>query len=85
MSYKTVEVELENGRVHPCGAETLPLNGHALLTLLDSSVPSPARTCGELAECWIGLEKLPLGEASAFADDIEHARTNLPQLKSAWD
>jgi hypothetical protein len=85
MSYKTVEVELENGRVHPRGAETLPLNGHALLTLLDSGAPSPTRTCGELAERWSGLEKLPLDEANAFADDIEHARAHLPPLKSAWD
>jgi len=85
MSYKTLEVELENGRVHPRGAETLPLNGHGLLTLLDSSASSPVRTCGELAERWGGLEKLPLDEANAFADDIEHARATLPPLKSAWD
>ncbi len=84
MSYKTLEVELENGRVHPCGAETLPVNGHALLTLLDSGAP-PSRTCGELAERWSALEKLPLNEASAFADDIEQARAILPPLKSAWD
>ena len=40
MSYKTVEVELENGRVHPAGAETLPDKAHALLTILS---PQPAR------------------------------------------
>lgn len=33
MSYKTVEVELENGRVTPHGSDTLPLKAHALLTL----------------------------------------------------
>jgi len=78
-------VELENGRVHPRGAETLPPNGHALLTLLDSGAPSPARTCGELAESWGRLEKLPLDEANAFADDIEQSRASLPPLKSSWD
>lgn len=40
MSYKTVEVELENGHVHPSGSETLPAKAHALLTILDSSAPN---------------------------------------------
>ena len=35
MSYKTVEVELENGRVAPCGSEQLPAKAHALLTILE--------------------------------------------------
>jgi len=34
MSYKTVEVELENGRVRPRGSETLPAKADALLTIL---------------------------------------------------
>lgn len=34
MSYKSVEVELENGRVHSAGAETLPDKARALLTIL---------------------------------------------------
>lgn len=85
MSYKTVEVMLENGRVLPRGEETLPVRARALLTLLDSSAPHPARTCGELAERWTDLEPLPKGEAAAFADDLEHSRGNLPPLKSAWD
>jgi len=84
MSYRTLEVELENGRVYPCGAETLPVSGHALLTLLDSSV-SAIPSCGELAEHWSKFEKLPADEAGAFADDIEKSRANLPPLKSAWD
>jgi hypothetical protein len=37
MSYKTLAVELENGRVHPSGPEVLPLKAHALLTILDAS------------------------------------------------
>ena len=85
MSYKTLEVELENGRVHPRGSETLPAKAHALLTLLDSSAPPVAQTCAELAERWAGLKKLPLDEANAFADDIESARAKLPSLKPAWD
>jgi hypothetical protein len=85
MSYKTLEVELENGRVHPRNAEVLPAKAHALLTLLDSSAAIAARTCGELAERWAGLERLPSDEANAFADDIERARATLPPLKAAWD
>ena len=85
MSYKTLEVELENGHVRPRDSETLPAKAHALLTLLDSSLPPVARTCAELAERWAGLEKLPSEEANAFADDIERARANLPKLKPAWD
>jgi hypothetical protein len=45
MSYKTVEVELENGRVHATGAETLPDKAHALLTILSpQAVKSEAPT-----------------------------------------
>jgi hypothetical protein len=51
MSYKTVEVELDDGRVRPCHAETLPAKAHALLTILegepDKPAPAPARTLGE--------------------------------------
>lgn len=37
MSYTTVEVELENGRVWPRGTVPLPVKAHALLTILESS------------------------------------------------
>ena len=84
MSYKTLEVELVNGRVLPCGAEALPANGRGLLTLLNSGI-APITTCGELSGRWSQLEKLPADEASAFADDIEQSRANLPPLKSTWD
>jgi hypothetical protein len=85
MSYRTLEVELDNGRVLPCGAETLPQTGRALLTLLDSGGSPVASTCGELAERWNSLEKLSSDEANAFADDLEKSRASLPPLKSSWD
>jgi hypothetical protein len=85
MSYKTVEVELDNGHVRPCGLESLPKNGRALLTLLDSGASLAAPTCGELAGRWEKLDRLPADEANAFADDVEQARANLPPLKPAWD
>lgn len=34
MSFKTVEVELDGGRVTPQGTETLPVKARALLTIL---------------------------------------------------
>jgi hypothetical protein len=85
MSYKTVEVELENGHVRPAGPELLPAKARALLTLLDFAAPSAARTCSDLAERWSKLERLPSDEASVFADDIERGRAALPPLKPAWD
>lgn len=85
MSYKTLEVELDNGRVHPCGPESLPANGRALLTLLDSGALLVASTCNELAERWDKLDRLSPDEANAFADDVEQARASLPPLKPAWD
>jgi hypothetical protein len=60
MSYRTLEVELEDGRVRPRGSETLPAKAHGLLTLLDSGA---SLTCGALADRWAELEKLPLEEA----------------------
>lgn len=46
MSYQTVEVELENGRVRPSGPEALPAKAHALLTILSPLTPEPAETGG---------------------------------------
>jgi antitoxin (DNA-binding transcriptional repressor) of toxin-antitoxin stability system len=50
-----------------------------------SPLPNAAMTCAELAERWPKLEKLSPDEADAFADDLEHARANLPPLRPAWD
>jgi hypothetical protein len=50
-----------------------------------SPMPSAARTCAELAERWPQLEKLTPDEANSFADDLDHARLNLPSIKPAWD
>ncbi len=41
MSYKTVEVDLENGRVLPRGNTTLPAKAHALLTILEPNGDPP--------------------------------------------
>ncbi|HEY3857087.1 MAG TPA: hypothetical protein VGO67_22105 [Verrucomicrobiae bacterium] len=39
MSFKTVEVELEDGRVRPFGAEKLPDKARALLVILGATEP----------------------------------------------
>jgi hypothetical protein len=44
MSYKTLEVELENGRVHPSGSEALPTKAHALLTILSQAVSAASKS-----------------------------------------
>ena len=44
MSYTTVEVVLEAGRVQTRGGEILPPKTRALLTLLDPAEASPTRT-----------------------------------------
>jgi hypothetical protein len=85
MSYKTLEVELENGHVRPAGPETLPARARALLTLLDSNLRPVAQTCAELAGRWRDLERLAPEEANAFADDLDNARAKLTSPKPAWD
>jgi hypothetical protein len=41
MSYRTVEVELDSGRVRPRGSDTLPTKATALLTILESAGDPP--------------------------------------------
>lgn len=41
MNYKTLEVDLEDGKVVPKDGSTLPSCGRALLTILDSEDSAP--------------------------------------------
>ena len=72
MSYKTLEVELENGRVHPSGAEALPPKAHALLTILTANGGAEAVT-GSLADRVAGLAGIGRGEYS----DLSANKSNL--------
>ena len=65
MSYKTLEVELENGWVRPAGAEPLPAHAHALLTIL-TATPSMATStsAGSLAERVADLAGIGRGQHS---------------------
>ena len=59
MSYKTVEVQLENGVVHAAHSESLPAKAHALLTILDvpAADPStaPTTSLADLAQDFFGI------------------------------
>ena len=85
MSYRTVEVELENGVVRPSGTETLPANGHGLLMLFPTGKDTPVLSCAELAKWWGARSRLPEAESKSFADEIEKGRSELGPLKSKWD
>ena len=73
MSYKTLEVELENGRVQPSGSETLPDKAHALLTILDAtpSAPKPAEN-GSLADRVAHLKGIGRGEYTDLSTNKRH-------------
>jgi hypothetical protein len=85
VSYRTLEVVIEDGRIISSDPEALPAKAHGLLTLLDERTATPAKTCAELAEWWSKRERLPVDEAEAFANDVEEARAKLQPLKSPWD
>jgi hypothetical protein len=85
VSYKVIEVEVENGVVRCSTPAELPLRAHGLLTLYANGQDAPAKNCAELADWWGSRERLPAGEASSFADDIEKGRSEIGPLKSAWD
>lgn len=44
MSFQTLEVELNHGRVRPTTAETLPDKARALLTILNAHTPTLSET-----------------------------------------
>jgi hypothetical protein len=46
MSYLTLEVEIDHGRVSPKGAEGLPEKASGLLTILNPQPPSSPRPIG---------------------------------------
>jgi hypothetical protein len=71
MSHKTVEVELENGRVHPAGAETLPDKANALLTILSPQAVKPEAPAKSLGEAMRELGVMGRGE---FTDLSTHPR-----------
>jgi hypothetical protein len=77
MSYQTLEVELEGGRVQPCGPETLPEKAHALLTILSpaptATDPTPSASLAELVGDLAGIGRgrhADLSTNRAHLDDL---------------
>lgn len=73
MSYKTVEVELENGRVRPSGSETLPEKAHALLTILTATpTPNAESPNGSLADRVADSAGIGRGEHTDLSTNKAH-------------
>jgi hypothetical protein len=72
MSYKTLEVELENGRVHPAGAEILPAKARALLTILDSVLVAAEPPNRSLADLTADLAGIGHGEHTDLSTNRAH-------------
>jgi len=59
MSFVTLEVEIDHGRVIPRGSEILPEKGLGLLTLLPSSAGNPKPgSVSDFIEKWAGAFSL---------------------------
>ena len=72
MSYKTLEVELENGRVHPAGAETLPDKAHALWTILSPQAVKPEEPAKSLGQAMRALGVMGRGEFTDLSTNPRH-------------
>lgn len=72
MNYKTVEVELENGRVQATGAETLPEKAHGLLTILSPQPVKSEALAKSLGEAIRALAVLGQGEFTDLSTNPRH-------------
>ena len=71
MSYKTLEVELENGRVRPSGPDVLPPKAHALLTILGTT-ETVETAKGSLADRVANLAGIGRGEFTDLSTNKSH-------------
>ena len=73
MSYKTLEVELEDGRVRPSGPESLPAKANALLTILEPVASTQAETAqASLAELGAEFAGIGRGEYCDLSTNKAH-------------
>jgi hypothetical protein len=71
MSYKTLEVELDHGRVLPSGTETLPAKARALLTILTDNAGAKTAN-GRLGDRVAGLAGIGRGAHSDLSTNKTH-------------
>lgn len=77
MSYLTLEVEIDHGRVSPKGAEKLPDKGKGLLTVLESEKENTDVPKLTPLEAFHALQKslnLDEAKANAWMETIRDAR-----------
>ena len=73
MSYQTLEVELEDGRVRPAGAEKLPAKARALLTILTPAIAEPVAPEGpSLADLTANLAGIGQGKYTDLSYNKAH-------------
>jgi hypothetical protein len=72
MSYQTLDVDLENGRVRPRGAETLPAKARALLTIVEEAHATPKEPTRSLAEALRGLKVKGQGQYTDLSTNKAH-------------
>ncbi len=72
MSYQTVEVELEDGRVRPSNGEKLPAKATALLTILRSAPPASVKPERSLADALRELNVQGRGEFTDLSTNKRH-------------
>jgi len=72
MSLITVEVELENGIVRPCGTDTLPTKARGFLTILESEEKTEANTTRTLGDALRELHVESRGEYTDLSTNKKH-------------
>ncbi len=72
MSYQTVEVDLENGRVRPRGGDALPTKARALLTIVEESLETPKEPTRTMADALRGLKVMGQGTYTDLSTHKAH-------------
>lgn len=72
MSYQTLEVDLENGRVSPRGSEALPDKARALLTIVETGDSSDIPSQDSLGDRLRHLRGIGRGEYTDLSTNKEH-------------
>jgi hypothetical protein len=72
MSYQTVEVDLENGRVRPRGSESLPAKARALLTIVESVKTPSANAARTMGQALRELNVIGRGEYTDLSTNKAH-------------